>query len=62
MIYIFLTKLSCFSFTWLVCVCVRAHARTRTQSYLTLCSPMGCSMPGSSVFYYLPEFAQIHVH
>ena len=23
---------------------------------------MDCSMPGSSVFYYLPEFAQIHVH
>ena len=24
----------------------------------TLCSPMDCSMPGSSVLHYLPEFAQ----
>ena len=23
---------------------------------------MDCSMPGSSVVHYLPEFAQIHVH
>ena len=22
---------------------------------------MNCSMPGSSVFHYLPEFAQIHI-
>ena len=29
---------------------------------LTLWNPMDCSMPGSSVFYYVPEFAQIHVH
>ena len=27
-----------------------------------LCSPMDCSMPGSPVLHYLPEFAQIHVH
>ena len=26
------------------------------------CNPMDCSTPGSSVIYYLPEFAQIHVH
>ena len=26
---------------------------------LTLCDPIGCSMPGSSVLHYLPEFAQI---
>ena len=25
-------------------------------------TPMDCSMPGSSVLHYLPEFAQIHVH
>ena len=30
--------------------------------YLTLCDPMDCSIPGSSFFHYLPEFAQIHVH
>ena len=27
-----------------------------------LCSLMNCSMPGFSVFHYLPEFAQTHVH
>ena len=32
------------------------------KSCLTLCDPMNCSMPGSSVLYYLLEFAQIHVH
>ena len=29
--------------------------------YLTLCDPVDYSMPGSSVFHCLPEFAQIHV-
>ena len=28
----------------------------------TLWNPMGCSMSGSSVLYYLPEFAQTHIH
>ena len=34
-----------------VCVCVRAHARAHlvSQSCLTLCNPMDCSPPGSSV-------------
>ena len=32
------------------------------QSCLTLCDFMGCSMPGSSVLHYVPEFAQTHVH
>ena len=31
-------------------------------SNVQLCDPMDCSMPGSSVFHCLPEFAQIHVH
>ena len=26
------------------------------------CDPMDCSMPGSSVLYYVLEFTQIHVH
>ena len=30
-------------------MCVCARARARTQSCLTLCSPMACSLPGSSV-------------
>ena len=29
---------------------------------LTLCDLMDCSPPGFPVLYYLPEFAQIHVH
>ena len=28
----------------------------------TLCHPVGCSTPSSSVLHYLLEFAQIHVH
>ena len=31
------------------------------QSSLTLCDPLDCSTPGSSVLLYLPEFTQIHV-
>ena len=33
-----------------------------TQSCLTLCNPMDCSMAGLSVLYHLPDFAQVHVH
>ena len=32
------------------------------QSCLTLCDPMGCSMPGFHVHHQLLELAQIHVH
>ena len=32
-----------------------------TNSCLTLCDSMGCSMPGSSVLHCLPEFAQTHI-
>ena len=32
------------------------------KSCPTLSNPIDCSMPGSSVLRYLPEFAQIHVH
>ena len=32
------------------------------QSYLTLCEPMGCCIPGLPVPHYLLEFAQVHVH
>ena len=33
-----------------------------SKSRVTLCNPMDCNTPGSSVLQYLPEFAQIHVH
>ena len=33
-----------------------------TQSYLTFCHPMDCSMPGFPVHHQLPEFTQTHVH
>ena len=33
-----------------------------TQSCLTLCDPMDCSMPGLLVFHHLPELAHTHVH
>ena len=34
----------------------------QSLSHIQFCDPMGCSMPGFPVFYYLPEFAQTHVH
>ena len=33
-----------------------------TQSCLTLCDPMDCSMPGLPVHHQLLEFTQTHVH
>ena len=33
-----------------------------SQSCLTLCDPMGCSMPGFPVHHQLPELTQTHVH
>ena len=33
-----------------------------TQSCLTLCDPMDCSMPGFPGLHHLSEVAQIHVH
>ena len=47
--------ISFFSFN-VVCCCLV------TQSCLTLCKSMDCSMPGLPVIHHLPEFAQIHVH
>ena len=38
----------------MICSC---HSVTKISD----CNPMGCSVPGSSVFHHLPEFAQIHV-
>ena len=36
--------------------------KSLTQSCLTLCDPMDCSMPGLPVHHQLPELAQTHVH
>ena len=33
-----------------------------TKSCSTLCDPMDCSMTGSPLLHYFPEFVQIHVH
>ena len=33
-----------------------------TQSCLTLCNPMDCSMLGLPVHHQLPEFTETHVH
>ena len=41
-----------------LCCCYCSVAK----SCLTLCNPMDCSMLGSSILHYLPEFAQIYAH
>ena len=41
---------------WPICCCPVAQSRPAP------CKPMDRSMPDSSVLYYCPEFAQIHVH
>ena len=38
------------------------YCRSVSQSCLTLCDPMDCTMPDFPVLHYLPEFAQTHVH
>ena len=40
----------------LICYC------SLTKCCLTFCYPMDCNTPGSSVFHYLAELSQIHVH
>ena len=42
--------------------CQRCCCFSVAQSCLTLCHPMDCSMPGSSLLHHLMEFAQIRVH
>ena len=46
--------------TWAVALGNRPCSVTRWCP--SLCNSMDCSLPGSSVFHDLPEFAQIHVH
>ena len=38
------------------------HCCSVAKSCPTLCNPMDCSAPATSVLHYLLEFAQIHVH
>ena len=45
------------------CLCLGQHQFSSvTQSCLTLCNPMDCSMPGFPVHHQLPELTQNHVH
>ena len=46
-----------------VCVCsCTCQFSSVSQSCLTLCDPMNCSMPGLPVHHQLQEFTQTHVH
>ena len=49
-----------------MCLCLHLNLSVQfssiAQSCLTLCDPMGCSMPGFPVHHQLPELAQTHVH
>ena len=47
-----------FKFSSILIACCSSVA----QSFLTLCDSMDCSTPGFPVLFYLPEFAQTHVH
>ena len=38
------------------------HFSPVTQSCVTFCDPMNCSMPGLPIHHQLPEFTQTHVH
>ena len=43
-------------------MCLDLCRRSVIQSCLTLCEPMDCSIPGSSVLHHLPESVETHVH
>ena len=43
-------------------MCFRKHRASVTQSCLTFCNPMDCSMPGFPVHHQLLEFTHTHVH
>ena len=43
--------------TSLLCCCCSV-----AKLCLTLCDPIDCGIPGSSILHDLPEFAQMHVH
>ena len=47
---------------WVYYVVYLSQFSSVAQSYLTLCDPMNCSMPGLLVHHQLPEFIQTHAH
>ena len=47
---------------WMYVHMVWKHCCSVAKLCPTLCDPMNCSMPGFPDLYYLPEFAQTHVH
>ena len=54
-------------YVWLFCVLfhlilVTSLFSSVTQSFLTLCDPMDCGMPGFPVHQQFPELLQTHVH
>ena len=52
------TRMSDFTFTFTKALTPFSISCLVAKSCLTLCNPMNCSTPGSSVLHYLPEFAQ----
>ena len=50
---------SCFNYIcWSEAICCSSVSKL----FPTLCNPMNCSSPGSSVFHYLLKFDLIHIH
>ena len=47
---------------WIFVTIVVLTCCSVTKLCLTLCDPMDCSAPGSSVLHFLPEFTQTYVH
>ena len=53
---------SCISVSAFEVAIITSQFSSITQSCLTLCNPMDCSMPGFPVHHQFPELAQTHVH
>ena len=50
------------SWLWSLTALISVQFSSVSQSCLTLCNPMHCSMPGFPVHHQLPELTQTHVH
>ena len=57
--YFFRTSISLLVLSIIRCYCCCCSVAKLCS---TLCNPLDCSITGFPVLYYLPEFAQIHVH